>query len=370
MATKASHIKIPFFGLDRQYANLREEILAASDSVYKTGQVLDGPNTEAFETHMALRTGRKHAVAVNSCTQAIVLTLAASLPEKSKVLIPAISFAATVNAVLRAGHEPVFCDVDRNGILDFKSLDFRLHDRGVHAMMYVNLFGNIIDWDQLKLYTEFFAHGVDVFEDAAQSFGASINGKPSGSLGYASFLSFDPTKNLPNYGSGGMILTDSVALYNTLLDLRNNGKHLLHIDAGTNSRMSEADCAQMLVKLKYFDSWQQRRDEIASYYIDELLPYTDVLLPNEGVTHAWHKFVIRCKNRSQLKTQLNIRGIETKVHYDAPISDLIVSRNYSDDNYLNATNFTRECLSLPIYPELTDAEVEEIVKQVRLFFSS
>lgn len=370
MATKAAHIKIPFFGLDRQYVSLRDEILEATDTVYKTGQVLDGPNTQAFETHMALRCGRNYAVSMNSCTQAMILALEGSLPKKSKILIPAISFAATVNAVLRAGHEPVFCDVDKNGILDLNSLEFRLRDQGVNALMFVNLFGNMIDWEQLKVYTEFFAHGVDVYEDAAQSLGASVQGKASGSLGYASFLSFDPTKNLANYGSGGMVLTDSPSLYNTLLDLRNNGKHLLHIDPGTNSRMSETDCAQMLVKLKYFDAWQARRDKIASYYIDELLPYTDVLLPNEDVTHAWHKFVIRCQHRNQLKGKLEIDGIETRIHYDTPISDLIVSRDYSRDNYTNATNFTRECLSLPIYPELTDSEVEYIVSRIRHFFSS
>ena len=184
-------------------------------------------------------------------------------------------------------------------------------------------------------------------------------------------LSFDPTKNFNNYGSGGMILTDDFEHYEICRNLRDNGK-IIHEAPGTNSKMSEADCAQMLVKLNYFDEWQRRRKEIAEYYIDQLYQYVDIIMPGPDVEHAWHKFVIRTDNRSALMHNLSINGIETKVHYEYALYDLGVGYNYVDYShnlYTETSAFTRECMSLPIYPELTDAEVESIVDHIKRYMS-
>jgi dTDP-4-amino-4,6-dideoxygalactose transaminase len=167
-------------------------------------------------------------------------------------------------------------------------------------------------------------------------------------MGDVSVLSFDPTKNLNNYGSGGMILTDDFQIYETCRGLRDNGK-IIHDSPGTNSKMSEADCAQMLVKLGHFDAWQRRRSEIANYYIDALYQYVDILIPGEGVEHAWHKFVIRTENRSAL--------IGVGFNYV----------DYSKDLYTETSAFTRECLSLPIYPELSDSEIETVVEKIKQY---
>ena len=357
---------IPFFGVARQYQNLREEILDATDRVYSTGRVLDGAFTEELEHKIARRCNRDYAVAVNSGTQALIFSQLATLTKPPySILIPTISFVATMNSVLWNNFTPVFCDIDYKGLIDLNAYQHKL-DRSVGAVMYVNLFGNCIDYDRFRIQTKFFNDDLIVIEDAAQSFGASYRGIPSGKMGDVSVLSFDPTKNLNNYGSGGMILTDDLEIYEACRLYRDNGKPV-HDTPGTNSKMSEADCAQLLVKLRHFDSWQSRRKDIANYYIDRLYQYVDIILPNEHVEHAWHKFVIRTENRHALAGHLSRSGIETKIHYESALYDFGAGFNYIDyskDLFTETSAFTRECLSLPIYPELSDSEVEIIADKI------
>ena len=361
---------VPFFGVARQYKNLRSEILDATDRVYSSGRVLDGEYTREFESQIARRCHRGYALSVNSGTQALIFAqLAALCQPPYSILIPTVSFVATINSVLMNGFTPVFCDVDFKGLIDINSYEYKL-DRSVGAVMYVNLFGNCVDWDRFQLQTKFFNDDLIVIEDAAQSFGAYYKDTPSGKMGDVSVLSFDPTKNLNNCGSGGMILTDDFHIYETCRALRDNGK-ILHDRPGTNSKMSESDCAQMLVKLQYFDEWQQRRTDIANYYIDRLYQFVDILMPNENVTHAWHKFVMRTHDRSALQSRLSWHGIETKIHYEYALYDLEVGFSYVDHTanpYTETSAFTRECLSLPIYPELTDSEVETITEVIRSYY--
>ena len=364
--------RIPFFGVDRQYTNIREEILDAADTVYKSGQVLDGYYTDLFEKTIAKMTERKYAVAVNSGTQALIFASRSvdfgRAEIRNKILIPSISFVATVNSVLEAGFDPVFCDVDPvTGLIDLNKIPVPASE--LHAVMYVNLFGNIIDYDQLEHYKSLWAEDdIFVIEDAAQSFGSYWRGVPSGKLGDISVLSFDPTKNLNNYGSGGMILTDDYDHYEFVRDLRSNGKFSEHTMSGTNSRMSESDCAQMLVKLKYFDQWQQRRRLIADYYRDQLEGIVGIPAVDLRVEHSWSKFVIHVPDRGRLKIRLDDAGIETRIHYKTPLHLESVSIPFTVDYNMGvlpgAEDFCKTTLSLPIYPELLDSEVEYIVDSV------
>lgn len=364
---------IPFFGVKRQYENLREEILHITDVVLSTGQVLDGAYTKAFEGAIASRCNRDFAISVNSCTQGLIMSLQLLEPA-GKVIVPAISFAATVNSVMMTEHTPHFCDVDGYGQLDLNNLLTTLNNDSVSAVMYVNLYGNVVDYDRLRIHTEFFGRSPTIIEDAAQSFGASYKGKPSGKLGDISVLSFDPTKNFNNYGSGGMILTDNAQFAEGLMDFRDNGKYNGHMWPGTNSKMSEVDCAQMMVKLQYFDDWQERRHAIATYYTQQLQSYIDVIGSSSDVEHAWHKFVVRHESRSKLRHHLSMKGIETKIHYEKPLTDLEISSRYVNmfprhgHDFYNAEEFCKSCLSLPIYPELSDSEVEHIAQSVKEFF--
>jgi dTDP-4-amino-4,6-dideoxygalactose transaminase len=364
---------IAFFGVKRQYAELRDEILHVTDEVYSSGQVLDGVHTQLFENAIARRCDRKHAISVNSGTQALIFALQARNP-KSKpkgILIPAISFVATLNATQMLEDFTAVCDVDFNGLIDLSTLNEPLHDK-FDTVMYVNLFGNTVDYDKFRVTTEFFNDEMYIVEDAAQSFGASYNGIPSGKMGTVSILSFDPTKGLNNYGSGGMLLTDDDYLAAMFRDFRDNGKESGHEVGGTNSKMSEADCAQMMVKLKYFDAWQQRRTKIAEFYSETIQPYVDLLNTTSGTTHAWSKFAFRTTHRSGLRSFLENRGIPTKVHYERALYDEVVGRHLLDPvigTQWEAYNFTHESVSLPIYPELTDGEVEHIAQSVKSFYT-
>ena len=365
---------IPFFGLPRQYQNLREEILHITNEVYSSGKVLDGVYSQNFERRIAQRCGVSHAIAVNSGTQALIFAQQALFPESSKILIPAISFVATLNSVLMAGNVPKFCDVTESGLLALESLDYALDGAGIGGVMYVNLYGNIVDYDKISVISNFFNKEIKIIEDAAQSLGGSYRGRPSGSLGDISILSFDPTKNLPNYGSGGMVLTDDPELAALIMNFRDNGKLTGHEIPGTNSKMSESDCAQMCVKLGHFDAWQERRAKIANYYNQELhytAPFgTAPLHVESDVQHAWHKYVIRSMYRSELQQHLKDKNIETKVHYELPLHEHSVGWNYvnyAHEIYREAGAFTAECLSLPIYPELTDNEVQHVVDAIKLF---
>ena len=316
----------------------------------------------------ARRCDRKFAVAVNSGTTGLILTLQSLLPPDSNVLIPALSYVATLNSVIYSQCHPRFCDTDHNGLIDLETLDYVFNGE-ISAIMYANLWGHCVDYDRFAVISDFFNHDVFTIEDAAQSFGARYHGRPSGSLGYASVLSFDPTKNLNNYGSGGMILTDSPLLFEDLQNLRSNGRPGDFHQMGTNVKMSESDCAQLLIKLKYFDRWQTRRTQIAEYYTERLSAYVDVVLPDPGVTSAWSKFVVKCSERHALQAALNRSGIETRITYNKTLPEYPIAGFGPWSEYREAIAFTRECLSLPIYPELADYEVEMICDVIEQYLS-
>lgn len=366
--------KIPFFGVDRQYTNIKEEILEATDHVYSSGKVLDGDYTFLFEKTIQKMTERKYACAVGSCTQALIFSLrAACIHDKTrnKVLIPAQSFIATLNVVIESGFDPVFCDVDPiTGLIDLNKIPVD-HDE-IAAVMYVNLFGNIIDYDKLTMYRQMWAEdSIPVIEDAAQSFGAYWKGVPSGKLGTVSCLSFDPTKNLNNYGSGGMILTDDPEIWEQVNDFHDNGKGNDNINSGTNSKMSEVDCSQMLIKLKYFDAWQKRRKEIAEYYTEELDGHVTIPSVDMNVEHAWSKYVIHHRERYGMNQFLGEAGIETRITYKRPLHLSNVAFGFEVDYTAleGSEQFSRTCLSLPIYPELSDSEVEAVVDTIKQYTS-
>lgn len=318
---------------------------------------------------------RKYAVAVGSGSSALEFVYRAlkygnphATSYDKKIIIPAQSFVATLNSVINAGFEPSFCDVDRiTGLLDPINIDQSIDSVG--ALTTVNLFGNVVDYGKLKTYQLFKKNNVPIVEDAAQSFGAYYQDIPSGKLGDVSCLSFDPTKNLSCYGSGGMVLTDTAWIAGAILDLRDNGKCSDHHAAGSNSKMSEVECAQLLVKLRYFDQWQRRRQEIAKYYIDQLNELVTIPKIEDHVVSSWSKFVVHLPNlvkRSGFNLYLDSVGIETKIHYKTPLhlQPVVYHRGLVHLSLAGAEKFSETCVSLPIYPELNDSEVERIVDSI------
>ena len=367
-----SGLSVRFNRLDRQYQTLRKDIHDLTDKVFTSGRVLGTPGgyADQFAEAIAKRCHRKFAIPVNSCTSGIHIALNSIIYENegigfSKITIPTYSFIATLFAIPKDKLKHEFVDIDPNtGIMDLDELGNSTHQRDI--IMYVNLFGNIIDYDKMKFITEFFTNKRPpiIVEDAAQSFGSYYKGRPSGSLGDVSVLSFDPTKNLPNYGSGGMVLTDDPKLATNIRDHSRNSRQLptinIYREDGNNSQMSELDCAIMLRKLDFFDAWQERRAQIARYYTDNL--NETIITPHrfisEDVIPNWHKYVVLFPSRrirEAVKHELENHYVETKVHYAVPLTGVI------HDN--NALALSKKCLSLPIYPEMTDNEVEYVVEQ-------
>jgi len=359
-------LTIPFTGLRKQYNNLRTEILAATDKVLRSGQLMNGNCTAEFENWLANKNGVKYAVTCHSGTGALEVLAEYHYQRLSTntaqptVLIPTFTYAATANAFIRAGWNVILVDTDSYGVLDVT----KIPDVEYHVVCLVGLYGlAVTHHGTAKIWEEWLYKNVTVIEDAAQHW-LSADCKR---VGNAAAISFDPMKNLPCYGNGGAIVTDSNELLHFARAWRDNGKST-HINTGTNSRMSELDCAHMMVKAQYIDQWQERRKKIATHWIDRLKPHSDIwtlIDVHNSHNHAFHKFVIYVSSRDTLQRNLALRKIETKIHYAQPLHEVGVFRNLQGPDILSsASSLARGVLSLPIYPELTDLEVEYIIDQV------
>lgn len=351
-------LQIPFTGLKKQYNNLRTEILDVTDEVLRSGQLMSGNYTAEFENWLSKKNHSKYAVTCHSGTQALEIIAhyyrTQSNLSTPRVVIPSMTYVATANAFANAGWEIYLGDTDYYGLLDRKKIPA---DLSVQATVIVGLYGASVD----ELESGFWATDL-VIEDGAQHW-LSNNCRRWGN---ATAISFDPMKNLNSYSNGGAVVTDDLDLLEFARGYRNNGKP--HCNwAGTNSRMSEVDCAQMMVKTQYIDQWQDRRESIARYWISRLkgTGIRTLIDFNNFQTHAFHKFVIEVENRDIVKRNLDLKKIETKIHYEQPVHELPAYSNCGGPDILSvASAMSRRILSLPFYPELTDLEVEYVIDQV------
>lgn len=350
---------IAFTGIQRQYNNLRTEILDATDQVLRSGIVMSGEYTKQFEEWLAKKNRQRFAVTCHSGTQALEIIAAYYAEEQTihppRVILPALTFPATANAWSRAGWEIDLIDTDAHGQIDYSKIDRR---RSRQAICVVGLYGQSLKDDSAYHYSD------TVIEDGAQHW-ISNNYRRRGK---ATAISFDPTKNFANYGNGGAIVTDDAYLEVFARDWTAHGKRTNHWVAGSNSRMSEVDCAQMLVKSRYLDSWQNRRRDIAWNWMNKLQGSSvrSLIDDTNFDQHCFHKFVIEVDNRDELASSLKERGIETKVHYESPLWSLRAYEGcyHSERFFSGAEALSKRCLSLPIYPELSDSEVEYIIDAV------
>jgi dTDP-4-amino-4,6-dideoxygalactose transaminase len=349
-------LKIPFTGLKKQYNNLRTEILDVTDEVLRSGQLMQGNYTAEFENWLAKKNHSKYAVTCHSGSQALEIIAEFYRLQTTVVpptaVVPAMTYVATANAFIRAGWKVYIADTDYHGLLDKQKIP---HDLSVQATVLVGLYGAAVNADR------FWATDL-IIEDGAQHWLSNNSTR----VGNATALSFDPMKNLNAYGNGGAVVTDDIDLLEFAREWTNNGKPK-HASIGTNSRMSETESAQMLVKTRYIDAWQLRRKNIAKYWMERLHKSGIRSLIDAGnfETHCFHKFVIDLDNRDILARNLAIRGIETKVHYKEPLHELPAYVDYTGPDILSvASALARRVLSLPIYPELTDLEVEYVIDAV------
>jgi dTDP-4-amino-4,6-dideoxygalactose transaminase len=351
-------LTIPFTGLRKQYNNLRTEILDATDTVLRSGQLMAGNYTAEFENWLAKKNHTKYAVTCHSGSQALEIIAEYYRQQSSahppRAVIPSMTYVATANAFIRAGWDVYIVDTDVHGLLDKKKIP---QDLSVQATVLVGLYGASVE----QFGDKFWATDL-IIEDGAQHWLANNSKR----LGNATAISFDPMKNLNCYGNGGAVVTDDIDLLQFAREWSNNGKPG-HANIGTNSRMSEIDCAQMMVKTGHIDAWQKRRGDIARYWISRLKNTGIRSLIDSGNvdTHAIHKFVIDVDHRDILQRNLGLKQIETRIHYREPLHELPAYSAYTGPDILSvASALSRRVLSLPIYPELTDLEVEYIIDQV------
>jgi dTDP-4-amino-4,6-dideoxygalactose transaminase len=354
-------LKIAFTGLRQQYNNLREEILDATDIVLRSGNLMDGNYTAEFESWLAKKNHNLYAVTCHSGTQALEIIAsycADNIRDKGKtptVLIPAMTYPATANAFIMAGWQVEIVDTDTYGCMD-TALIKNDHTRSYDAICVVGLYGAALQhrWNTMTDC---------LIEDGAQHW-LSDNCHRQANF---TAISFDPTKNLPNYGNGGAVVTSDLYLAEYARNWCNNGKAGGHTIVGTNSRMSEIDSAQMMVKTQYLDDWQLRRGKIARYWMARLKEKSIRCLIDDTnfKGHALQKFVIEVDNQRQLQQRLAAGQIETKIHYRSPLHELDAYQNLKVPSLLStASSLSRRCVSLPFYPELTDLEIDHVINSV------
>jgi len=353
---------IPFSNISRQYNNLREEILDITDKVLSSGTLMDGEYTQKFESWLTKKNNSNYAITCTSGTVALELIAKYVIHNSLKydnsnaptAILPSLTYIATANAFVNAGWNICFADVDKCGIINPETI--QQNNNKSQFVVLVGLYGG--DIKKAYLRSGFNA----IIEDAAQHW---LSDK-SQRYGFASAISFDPTKNFGNYANGGAIVTNDEDFAEYAKQYRNNGKPK-NYHAGSNLRMSETDCAQLIVKSKYIDEWQNRRREIFAYWLDmfERNNIDTLIDKNTFDRHSFHKFVISHNNRNIVKQRLAEKNIETKIHYNKALFELETFKKYPNPGMTSAASvLSRNVLSLPCYPELTDAEVEYIGESV------
>ncbi len=356
---------IPMLNLEAQYASIKQEVDDAIHEVLRKQHFILGENVAALEEEIAAYCGVKHAVGVASGTDALILALkAAGIRPGDEVIVPAFTFVATADSVSLLGAIPVFADIDPvTYTMDIAGLQKLVTERTM-AIIPVHLYGQPADMDQLLVFAS--QHGLAVLGDTAQALGATYHRMPVCSFGDFGCLSFFPSKNLGAYGDGGMIVTQDKDRASELKMLRSHGSRRKYCSEaqGWNSRLDELQAAILRVKLPHLEQWNEQRQSRAALYNEVLGSIEHVTLPKvlPGRTHVFHQYTIRIPARDAVQMQLAREGIQTAVHYPIPLhlQPIFHDLGYSKGDLPVAEKAAEEVLSLPIYPELGEAEIERI----------
>lgn len=369
-------INIPFFGIDRMYAKYSDQILERLHSVYSDGRVLQGPEISEFEEGITKYCGRKFGVSVGSCTDALYFALkSAGVNQSDEVLVTSFSFIASASPIVRIGAVPVFVDIEPDYyMMNLNDLESKITNK-TKAIIAVHLFGQTLPIDEIEEIAV--KNNLILIEDAAQSLGSKYKNRMAGSMGLCSCISFDPTKVIGAFGSGGVLLTDNEDIYSTVKKLRYHGKNTntgVFEIFGFNSQLASGKAALLSLQLDLLEDWIKRRREIAGIYSDELSDIEEINLPKirDGAEHIYHKFVISTKNRDNLRNYLKEKGIQIMVHYNKTIYEnpSFNSIRYKADGLSIVHDVKKSVLSLPLYPELKNDEVLYICDAIKAYFTN
>jgi dTDP-4-amino-4,6-dideoxygalactose transaminase len=362
-------IKIPFLDLKSQTSAIKSDVMAALVAVVDSTAFAQGPVTAEFESAFAAYCGTKHCVTCSNGTSALHLALGVlDIGPGDEVITTPFTFIATAWAISYCGATPVFVDIDH----DRRTLDPSKIEKAItartRAILPVHLYGMPADMDPINLIAS--RHGLPVVEDAAQAHGAVYKGRKAGHLGRLGCFSFYPTKNLGAFGEGGAVVTDDDALADRLRRLRNHAQRerYHHEEIGYNYRMESFQGAVLNVKLRHLDRWNAARSAHAKLY-GELLRGLPVKLPAEFAdsTSVWHAYVVELDNRDRVRDRLSAAGVETGLYYPVPLHQQKPYRplGYAKGSLPVAERISERCLALPMYPELTDAQVRAVADALR-----
>jgi dTDP-4-amino-4,6-dideoxygalactose transaminase len=357
---------VPFLDLRAQYAGLRDEIAEALQGVAESGTYVLGPKVKAFEEAFASYAGARHCVGVNSGTSALHLALlGAGVGPGDEVITAPMTFIATSWAVSYTGAKPVFVDVDPvTYTLDAEQVERRISPR-TKAILPVHLYGQPADLGPLLDLGR--RHGVAVIEDAAQAHGARYQGCGAGTLGLCGCFSFYPGKNLGAYGEAGAVVTEDARIAARLRALRDHAQETRyhHCELGFNYRMDALQGAVLGIKLPHVERWTEARRHLAERY-RALLAGLPLKLPVEAPArrHVWHLFVVLHPQRDLIRRELGARGIETGLHYPVPLhlQKAYAHLGHRPGDFPVAERVGRECLSLPLFPEMTRLQQDAVIE--------
>jgi dTDP-4-amino-4,6-dideoxygalactose transaminase len=353
--------------LKQQYLELKGEIDNDLLRALADTQFIRGPNVAAFELEAAEYLGIKHAVACASGTDALHLALrCAGVGPGDEVITSAFTFVATAEAICHVGAKPVFVDIDPHTFNIDPAAVARAITPDTRAVLPVHLFGMPADMGYLGALCG--KHRLVLIEDCAQSFGARIGDRYTGSFGACGAFSFFPSKNLGAYGDGGMITTSSEAHAARLKMLRNHGSSVRyrHDVVGYNSRLDELQAVVLRIKLRRIDDYNENRRKVARLYSD-LFNDTDLQLPSEvqGHRHVYHQYTVLTPWRDAIAAHLQAAGIASAIYYPIPLHRQVAFDEYRTLELPVAEQITKSCLSLPIYPELKETAVRAIAAKVK-----
>jgi dTDP-4-amino-4,6-dideoxygalactose transaminase len=363
-------IKVPFVALGRQFEAYEPELIEIFRSVGRSGAYVHGPQVAEFEEAAAKACGVSHAVAVANGTDALILPLRSwGIGPGDEVITAPNSFIASAGAIAAVGAQIRFADIEEDLNISPAAIEKAITKK-TKAIMPVHLTGRPARMDEINAIAR--AHNLFVIEDAAQAIGASLNGRPVGSLGHAAGFSLHPLKNLHVHGDGGFITTNDEKLAQHLRILRNHG--LLDRDTcsewALNSRLDSLHAAIGTFKFKHLDAWTRRFREIADRYREGLKDCVRVPVDRPGEVAVYHNFVVLADRRDELMAYLLARGVETKIHYPILLHLQPAARGlgYKEGDFPVAEATSKKQMSLPIYPELREDEIVCVIEAIRSFY--
>jgi dTDP-4-amino-4,6-dideoxygalactose transaminase len=358
-------MSVPLMDLADQWAPLRPRILEAVADVIDSGRFILGPNVQAFEEESAAALGAAHGVGVANGTDALVLALRAyGIGPGDEVICPAYTFYATPESIAAVGAIPVFADIEPTTFqLDPAAVQAAIGP-ATRAIMAVHLFGHPAPMRALREIAD--AHDLVLIEDAAQAFGARLDGRPCGSLGDVATFSFFPTKNLGGFGDGGLVVTDDAEVAERVRELRFHGSRdkRTFTRVGMNSRLDELQAAILRILLPELGGWNAARRAVADRYraggLDRFVTLPGVA---DGAEPIYHLYVVRSTDREAVRATLQEAGIGAVVYYDVPhhLQPVFAHLGYREGSLPETERAAREGLALPMYPTLSPAEQEQVL---------